>query len=138
MAAKYLSLQYCIAFGIDGVKDVTRSYVSDWQETLARRDPKLEGRLGNRLDEMTRALREHLLAEDKARMYDEDKVEETWLADSESRVKLARQEELSGRTSGTKEWRTMRSEIGGSQVTVERPAMTRKWHDKAFSGGCSD
>lgn len=106
--------------------------MSDWQATLARRDPKLEVRLRNRLDEMASSLREHLSAEDEARMSDEDKMEETWLADSETRVKLARQEKLSGRTSGTKEWRSMRSEIGGSQVTVERPVMTRKWHYKGY------
>lgn len=119
-------LQYCIAFGLDGAKDVTRSYVSDWQETLSRRDPALEHSLREKLDNLTETQRKDRSKGEQLKLHAEDASEERWLEDWKLRAEHARQETLSGRTSGTKEWRSLRAELGESNHSKVKPAMTRK------------
>lgn len=126
MLSSYASSQYCIAFGVDGASDVTRSYVSDWQETLARRDPALDRSLRDRLAKLTEDQRKHRSAEERRALCEEDAAEEQWLSDWKARAERARQESLSGRTSGTKEWRSMRLELGGDTSADALPAMARK------------
>lgn len=109
---KTLTRQYCVAFGIDGVKDVTRSYVSNWEETLERREEPLEQALVNKLASLTAILRRGRAGSELAVLQAEDAIEEQWLADFGKREEIAAKEVLAGRTSGTKEWRAQRSELG--------------------------
>lgn len=111
---------------MDGVKDVTRSYISDWQETLLRRDSSLETSLRNRLQQITESLRQRRSEGDLISLREEDRLEEEWLSNTELRAKLAQNESLSGRTSGTKEWRAMRAELGGATSLTGMPTMIRK------------
>lgn len=100
--------------------------MSNWQETLSRRDAGIEQALSLKLMKITESLRQNCSAEEKAILHKEDAEEETWLSDFQEREKIASQGKLSGRTSGTREWRTKRSEIGGSKTAFAKPAMIRE------------
>jgi hypothetical protein len=58
--------------------------------------------------------------EDLLKLGEEDRLEEAWLADHETRKRAADQTALEGRTSGTKEWRAVRSELGSK---IPKPAL---------------
>lgn len=127
MSVAYLiSFQYCIAFGIDGARDVTRSYVSNWQETLARRDGTLETTLGNRLAQITDFQRKGRSVDELKILREEDESEERWLSDWKARADCARRKTMSGRSSGTMAWKLMRAEVGGNTGSRSAPAMIRK------------
>ena len=109
-------MKYCIAFGTDGAKDVTRAYVADWQAALARREQLWELPLQRALQAMTQARRSGRTRDGRRTLDKEDEDEERWLQDNASRSRQADKEELAGRTSGTKEWREQRSELGSRQA----------------------
>ena len=107
-------MKYCIAFSTSGARDVTRAYVSDWHAALARRTSISEDRLEHALRDIRQRRRANLSIAERLELDGEDTAEEAWLRDSKSRLESAQQESLSGRTSGTKEWRKQRSELGGA------------------------
>ena len=125
----YLGLRvyflYCIAFSLEGAKDVTRTYVSDWNSTLHSRDSAWEGPVRSTLEAITQQRRSTMNAMDNARLLDEDRTEEAWQQNIQARLDSAESETLSGRVSGTKEWRATRSELGQNRV---KPGL----HGKAF------
>jgi peptide-N4-(N-acetyl-beta-glucosaminyl)asparagine amidase len=127
-----ITFQYCIAFGADGVKDVTRSYVSDWPATLSRRDASLESALASQLSDLTRQRRVHLTPSERTLLDEEDMREEAWLGDFKKREEELEKEELVGRTSGTKEWRAQRSETGSQKNAV--PSMKGAYLHMLFLG----
>lgn len=116
-------MKYCIAFGTSGASDVTRAYVSDWKATLDRRTSIPEDMLSRHQSAITTRRRASLSDSERAELEKEDAEEENWLQDMEGRLQVAKQESLSGRTSGTKKWRKQRSELGGAQ-TAKSPALT--------------
>lgn len=120
-------MKYCMAFGVSGASDVTRAYVSDWPSALARRDQVPEDALEGKLRQITEERRASLPSADRDELASEDLAEEQWLQSSTIRLEAAQQETLSGRTSGTKEWRQQRSELGSAGRSAE-PALAGTSH----------
>lgn len=85
----------------------------------------MESQLVTKLAAITTNLRKSLPQQEVAILQTEDLKEEEWLSDSGKREAIAARETLAGRTSGTKEWRSQRSELGGGAKTI-LPTMRRK------------
>lgn len=113
-------MRYCLAFGMGGAVDVTRAYVSEWQDTLKTRESRWEEPLRQTLRDITEDRRRTLSQEDRQSLEKEDVSEEGWLADGQGRKEAAERETMFGRTSGTKEWRAQRSELGKGGVAQKK------------------
>ena len=93
--------------------------MTDWSATLSRRDAGLEKPIALQLGGITERRRTGR-KQDLAKLREEDQLEEAWLLDHETRRLAAEKTALEGRTSGTKEWRAVRSELGNK---TERSAL---------------
>ena len=72
----------------------------------------LEEALAAKLASITAKVRQSRSQSELAVLQAEDSKEEQWLSDFRKREEIAAKEVLAGRTSGTKEWRAQRSELG--------------------------
>ncbi len=106
-------LTYVIAFGDDGVYDVTKRYTRDWNAVLLRRTKAPESVVHEVVTTLTA----------KARVSKSSKeLELLRLRDAKELVELAttlppgsKQIHLPGRQTGSEAWRLLRGEIGNSQ-----------------------
>lgn len=99
-------MRYCIAFSTDGVKDVTRRYVTSSDGALPR-DSISESALATWISNRTSQMRQGL---DEEKLLEEDALEEAELVSAKNRAVKA--DEMQGRQSGSLEWRSSRKETG--------------------------
>lgn len=119
-------MSYVLAFSLFGATDVTEIYASPSPKptstgailpTRLPRQQLPEADLVRVLREVTDRRRAGLTKEERQQMEIEDDRERRWIKDWAMRHKVeeervAREGELGGRVSGTKEWRTIRGEEG--------------------------
>ncbi|KAJ9102987.1 hypothetical protein QFC19_004544 [Naganishia cerealis] len=119
---------YCIAFGPTGGKDVTRGYVSDWEDVggcQERRTLWMEDDLNDMIKRFTDERRSKLQLHQAPwlpsvnELEHQDVKEEDYLADYRKRVADAKKHAFDGRSSGTLDWRAQRKEIGGGASAEE-------------------
>ncbi|OVA01559.1 Transglutaminase-like [Macleaya cordata] len=107
------NLNYVIAFGKNGVHDVTKRYTRKWHEVLTRRNITIE-QVSAVLSDITKECRKGLRSQALAMLEDLDRTEAEALErdlHSQDDTSIS----LPGRQSGAKEWRIARSELGSGK-----------------------
>ncbi|KZW02866.1 hypothetical protein EXIGLDRAFT_813283 [Exidia glandulosa HHB12029] len=104
-------MSYVLAFSTDGVRDVSRAYIQDWDGALQRRTRIPEAELTRALEAVTARRRFGRAPDELARLEAEDVAEAEWLRTAAAQSNA---ENLEGRQSGTTEWIEQRGEDGGS------------------------
>ncbi|KAK1927495.1 hypothetical protein DB88DRAFT_478214 [Papiliotrema laurentii] len=112
---------FCIAAGLEGVEDVTRAYVDDWDDCLGRRADRHwnEEALAQALFEATLRLRISMSREEILACEERDRLHKSWVVNEPRRWREAERDELRGRTSGPADWRAARAELGASPKIVK-------------------
>ncbi|KAF6136616.1 hypothetical protein GIB67_016072 [Kingdonia uniflora] len=107
-------LSYVIAFGKDGVHDVTKRYTRKWHEVLIRRNITTESVVSTILFNMRKEFRRGFTSQAISVLEDNDK-NETQELERDLHSQVDGSISLPGRLSGAKEWRIARSEVGSDQ-----------------------
>ncbi|KAJ3211323.1 peptide-N4-(N-acetyl-beta- glucosaminyl)asparagine amidase [Dinochytrium kinnereticum] len=103
-------LSFIFAFGEYEVVDVISRYSRDRIGVLLRRNTIRENWLAKKLEERTKSLRQNLTASALQELLDRDVLEREELVNPPKRA--AKESEMMGRQSGSKDWRVSRGEIG--------------------------
>ncbi|KAL1410384.1 Peptide-N(4)-(N-acetyl-beta-glucosaminyl)asparagine amidase [Vanrija albida] len=113
---------YCFAVGASGAEDVTRAYVDNWDECLARRrakdlggGPVSEAYLAQLILALTVECRAHIGDDECARLESMDEAQQRWIDNEKGRWAEAERANLRGRESGPEEWRAERDELGAGE-----------------------
>jgi peptide-N4-(N-acetyl-beta-glucosaminyl)asparagine amidase len=101
------NMTFIVAYSHTGVYDLTRRYVKDWDLIASRRRQTEIDRLNKNIELHNNMLRENIPAEQIESLYLRDITEQVELL----KVKTIQEAELTGRQSGSEEWRKERGEI---------------------------
>eukprot|EP00929_Paragymnodinium_shiwhaense_P052380 TRINITY_DN26243_c0_g1_i1.p1 TRINITY_DN26243_c0_g1~~TRINITY_DN26243_c0_g1_i1.p1 ORF type:complete len:677 (+),score=184.97 TRINITY_DN26243_c0_g1_i1:223-2253(+) len=117
-------LTYVLAFGRDNVCDVTKRYTKKFNELLTRRTQCTEQSLANvmrAIDEYARDSSMSSVADaESRRKLLEQRADEEKKQFAEGHQEAAKAEENVGRTSGDKEWREQRGELGATAAAKQK------------------
>ncbi|KAI9009402.1 hypothetical protein CLU79DRAFT_775013 [Phycomyces nitens] len=112
-------LAYCIAFSPKEVVDVTKRYTIKWDETLQRRTLTSEEELAKSISDMCAMRQRNLNNETLAILRERRDMERKELEESIKRTHVSTSE-MTGRKSGSLEWRSQRGEFDGVNAESSR------------------
>ncbi|KAI8852694.1 hypothetical protein BC829DRAFT_57280 [Chytridium lagenaria] len=111
-------LNFVFAFGEHDAVDVIWRYSRDFLKVYSRRATIREEWLAQKLKDLTATLRRNLPESTLAELNERDMAEKEELLNPPKRV--AKESELVGRQSGSKDWRDSRGESGGSSASYSK------------------